>query len=219
MAITAIASLATIKQYLRIPNPLTPNADDATITIMMSAAQEVIERELGRIVAKTITGERHNGGGADIYLRELPVLFVSNVEEGWGYYNQELNDQEVNQIPALSLWAYSLDNPAEGLISRRGPGNVKVPFVSGANNVRVDYTAGRTTIPNNAVMAFCELVAFWYQNSQLRTANSGANTAQTAFGAINADYTRSTGDTSFNQGVPEGILELLKPNRRRPVVG
>lgn len=222
MAITEIASLAAVKQYLRIPNPTLPNPDDATLEIMTAAAEVVIERELGHIVSKKITAERHDGGRCDIYLRELPVLYVSNVEEGWGYYDFNLDDQQVNQIPALSIWAFSLDNAKEGLITRRAAGNVLFPFVRGRNNIRVDYVVGRAEMPANAVLVFCELVAFWYRNSQLRAANSSGTLgegAQTAFGAVNIDYARGTNETSINQGVPEGLLELLKPNRRRPIVG
>ncbi len=216
MAITEIASLATVKQYLRIP--VANTTDDAVLTaVFIPAAQVVIERELGYIVAKTITAERHNGGKPAIYLRELPVLYVSNVEEGWGYYAQELDDQEVNQAAALSMWAYSLDNAKEGVVTRRAPGNVNVPFVLGVNNIRVDYVVGRAQMPFNAVLAFCELLAHWYRTSQLRTNNQ----VSTAFNpsAVNSDFTRAEGVTSVNLGVPTAIIELLKPNRRRPIIG
>lgn len=216
MAVTEIASLAQVKDYLRIP---TGNTGDDTklATVFMPAAQSVVERELGHIVSKQISAERHDGGKCEIWLRELPVLYVSNIEEGWGYYDWELEDQQVNSIPALSIWAYSLDIPAEGLVTRRGPGNVLYPFVHGRNNIRVDYTVGRTTIPDNAVLAFCELAGHWFRESQLRTANQ----VSTAFSpnALNQDFTRSTGITSINMGIPDEIIELLKDGRRRPIIG
>lgn len=184
----------------------------------MAAAQKVIERELGYIVAKTITAERHNGGRSAIWLRELPVLYVSNVEEGWGYYDWELDDQQVNQIPALSIWAYSLDNAKEGHLTRRSAGSVNIPFVSGVNNIRVDYVVGRTEMPANAVLAFCELLAHWYRASQLRSSNqASAGFSPTAI--VSQDFTRSTGITSINMGVPVEIIELLKDDRRRPIIG
>jgi len=183
----------------------------------MPAAQKVIERELGHIVSKTIRAERHNGGHCEVWLRELPVLYVQNVEEGWGYYDWELDDQEVNSIPALSMWAYSLDQPEEGLVTRRSQGNVLVPFTPGRDNIRVDYVAGREEVPENAVLAFCELTAHWYRVSQLRTANQPGGAFQP--NALNQDFTRSTGNTSINLGVPEEIIELLKPERRRPIIG
>lgn len=222
MAITEIASLATVKQYLRIPDPESAHPDDPIIQGMMDAATTVVERELGHITAKKITREVHDGGRGEIWLRELPVLYIENVQEGWGYYDWDLEDQQVNQIPALSIWAYSLDMAKEGLITRRSAGNVQIPFVSGRNNIRVDYVVGRLELPANAVLAFEELVAFWYRNSQLRAVSQAGTLgegAQTSFGAVNTDVTRSTGETLTYAGVPEGVILLLRPGGRRPIIG
>lgn len=218
MAFTSIASLTQVKNYLRMPNPASPSADDMVLQMFMDAAQKAIEVEIGHIVKKTIRAERHDGGRCELWLRNLPVLYVSNVEEGWGYYNWELDDQEVNTITALSIWAFSLDDPIEGLISRRSAGNVKVPFVQGAKNIRVDYTVGRTEMPANAVLAFCELVAHWYRFTQQRTSNStGVGFQPSAL--VSQDFTRATGVTSINMGVPLEILEMLKSDRKRPIIG
>jgi hypothetical protein len=219
-AVTEIASLSQVKNYLRMPNPTGTSGDDATITILMNAAQAVVERELGHIVATPISAERHDGGYAEIWLRHLPVLYVQNVEEGWGYYDWQLDDQEVNQQPALSIWAYSLDMPEEGLVTRRGPGNVLYPFVQGRNNIRVDYVAGRNEVPANAIQAFLELTAHWYRVSQLRTSNQAS--AGFSPNVLNQDFVASgnvAGLTSINMGIPSEIIELLKPDRRRPIVG
>lgn len=220
MAITEIASLETVKQYLRMPNPSQPSGDDSTLQILMSAAQVVCEREMGAIVARPVTAERHDGGKCEVWLRTLPVLFIENVQEGWGYYDWDLYDQTVNSIPALSIWAYSLDSPHQGLVTRRGPGNVLYPFVHGRNNIRIDYVAGRAEVPANAVLAFCELVSIWYRQSQLRMGGDAARAIEgLAYNALNQDFTRSTGDTSINLGVPDSIIEMLKPDRRRPIIG
>lgn len=201
-----------------MPNPGSASADDATLQIFMDAARVVVERELGHIVSKRIRAERHNGGTCQVWLRELPVLHVENVEEGWGYYDWELDAQTVNTIPALSIWAYSLDNKEEGHVTRRGPGNVLYPFVHGTNNIRVDYVAGRDEMPDNAVLAFLELCAHWYRTTQQRSAN-GYGVGFQPSAIVSADFTRSTGITSLNMGVPLAILELLKPDRRRPIIG
>lgn len=215
--ITEISSLAEVKTYLRIPQANTTD-DSILSTVFMPAAQKVIERELGHIIAKPISTEHHSGGKCEIFLRQLPVLYVQGVYEGWGYYNWDLDNQPVNTQPALSIWAYSLDIPAEGLVTRRGPGNVLYPFVHGVNNITVDYVVGRTEMPDNAVLAFLELVGHWYRTSQLRTGNQ-ASAAFSPNAVISQDFTRSTGITSINMGVPIEILELLKPDRRRPIIG
>jgi hypothetical protein len=200
-----------------MPNPSAPSGDDATLQILMNAAQATIERQIGRIVSKRVRAERHDGGKCELWLRELPVLYIENVQEGWGYYDWNLDDQEANSIPALSMWAFSLDNPQEGQLTRRAQGNVAVPFVTGKNNIRVDYVAGRTEMPGNAVLAFLELCAHWYRSSQQRTSNSvGVGFQPNA--VINQDFTRSTGVTSINFGVPTEIIALLDDDRRRPIV-
>jgi hypothetical protein len=218
VAITELASLSQVREYLRIPAANTGDNDILT-TVFMPAAQAVIERELGRIVAYKVNAERHDGGRGEIWLREIPVLYIENCEEGWGYYDWELDDQEVNSIPALSMWAYSLDIPDEGLLTRRSQGNVNIPFMAGRNNIRVDYVAGRVDMPTNAVLAFLELLAHWYRVSQLRSSNQSAGGGFQPSAVINNDFTRATGITSINMGVPMEILELLKPDRRRPIVG
>lgn len=221
MALTSIASLTTVKTYLRIPNPSQASADDTTIQLLMNAAQEAIEREVGHIVEKRIRTERYDGGACELWLREIPVLYVVRVQEGWGYYDWELDDQEVNTITALSIWSYSLDNAKEGLITRRSAGNVQVPFVRGRNNVVVDYVVGRTEMPPNAVLAFCELVSIWYRQSQMRMGGGAARALEgLPYNAQNADFTRASGDSSINLGVPDAIIEMLKgAGRRRPVIG
>lgn len=213
MAITEIASLASVKQFLRIPNPDQANADDATIQMLMDAATAAIEREVGHVVRKNITAERHSGGTAEIFLREVPVLQVRNVEEGWGYYNWELDDQEVNSQVALSIWAYSLDDPVSGWLTRRAAGNVLTPFVRGRNNIRVDYVVGREVLPVNAELAFCTLVSMWYRNTQLRTNNGGS----AVFNAVDQDFDRRDGTEGANYGVPTFIIEMLKNDRRDPI--
>jgi hypothetical protein len=216
VSVTEIDSLTNVKAFLQIPNATT-SFDMILANILLPAATSVIEREVGHIIAKQVSSERHNGGGTEIWLRELPVLYVQNVEEGWGYFNQELDNQTVNQQPALSLWAYSLDNPKQGKVTRRSPGNVAYPFVSGLDNIRVDYVAGRNEVPANARIAFHALTSYWFRQSQQRILEASAS--QGAYDTLNDDFTRSTGMESINIDIPAGIIEMLKPNRRRPIIG
>lgn len=213
MAVTSIAELSDLQTYLQIPSGDSTN--DAVLAYLMDAAQQVIEREIGWVIPRSFT-EVHNGGGREIWLRETPVLYVTSIEEGWGYWNWELNDQQVNSIPTLSLWAYSLDKPRDGLVTRRSVGNVNIPFINGRNNIRVSYVSGRHEVPAAAKLAYMELVGFWFRNSQLRAVNQ----APTSFGTINDDFSRTAGLSSINLGVPTSIIEMLKgAGRRRPVIG
>lgn len=214
MAVTEIASLDTVKAYLRIPTGNT--IDDAQLqTVFMPAAQAAIEREVGPVVARNVS-ERHDGGRVTLHLRVVPVLYIVNVQESWGFWNWELDDQEVAQIPAPSIWAYSLDHAAQGEISRRMVGSTTRPFFPGLNNILVDYVAGRETVPQAVNLAFLELVAHWYRASQLRTANQAS--AGFNVEALDDNFSRTSGLEASNFGVPMEIIEMLKADKRRPFI-
>lgn len=209
-----VVTLTDVKNHLRIPP--TDTSNDVALMGFIAAADDVIEAECGEIMPKHFI-ETYDGGGYTIYLRHRPLLSIQNVEEGWGWFNYELDYQQVNTVPAGDLFAYSIDSEEAACISRRSAGNVSIPFVAGRKNIKVWYTAGRSTIPGSVRLASLELIAHWYQNSQLRA--MAQSQQYTTFDAVNEDFTRSTGVTSINSGLPWRVLELLKRYRRLPIVG
>jgi hypothetical protein len=124
---------------------------------------------------------------------------------------------QVNSPLNANIFAYSVDEPNTGLISRRSGGNLPTQFVPGVGNIHVTYVAGRDIIPGAIRLATLELIAYWWQGSQQRSVPGGSNT----YNNINTDFTRSGADIyiPINQGVPYRILELLKPFRRQPIIG
>jgi hypothetical protein len=117
------------------------------------------------------------------------------------------------------MFGYSIDSYEAGLISRRSAGNVNIPFVPGQANIHVSYTAGLEAVPPSIELAALELIAHWWQNSQLRAAAmGGVNISYDA--TLGQQYSRDTesGTQNINIGVPFRILEMLKPNRRRPII-
>ena len=209
-----IVTLNDTKLHLRIP--LNDITNDYALMGFIAAADDCLEAECGEILPKH-HDQRYDGGKYMIYLRNRPVLSVENVEEGWGWWNYELDYQEVNTVPASSMFAYSIDAPEAGGISRRSAGNVSIPFLPGRKNIRVMYTSGRSTIPASVRLAELELIAHWWQNSQLRAMAN--NQVYTNYDQMNEDWTRATGVTSMNMGVPYRILELLKRYRHLPIIG
>lgn len=209
-----VVSLLDAKNHLRIPP--TDTSNDLALMGFIAAADDVIEAECGIVMPKHFD-ESYDGGGYVIYLRNKPVLSVENVEEGWGWINYELDYQQVNTVPAGDMFAYSIDSPDAGGISRRSAGNVSIPFVPGRKNIRVLYTAGRHSVPGSIRLASLELIAHWWQNSQLR-AMAGSQVYQ-SYDSMNEDWTRASGVTSINSGLPYRVIELLKRHRRLPIIG
>jgi hypothetical protein len=208
-----IVSLAEVRQHLRY-SP-TDTTDDAELQVYMNAADDVVKAECGDVLP-TQYDEYHDGGNYYIYCRHRPVIEIVNVEEGWGWWNWELDYQQVNTVPAGAMFAYSLDSQMLGSISRRSAGNVSIPFVPGSKNIHIQYIAGRADIPGSAYLFELELIAFWWRNSQMRAMTTAATTTQAQ--AVNADFTRAEGVSSINLGVPAGLLELLKGCRKTPII-
>lgn len=214
-----IVSLQEVKEHLRYPNPSAPTPDDSGLQRFITAADECIEFECDEILPK-LFNETHDGGKTKIFVRHRPILEVLNLEEGWGWINFELDFVPVNSPAQVnSMYAYSIDNAQTGEITRRSAGNVVIPFVPGDDNIAITYRAGEGRIPGTIVLAELELIAHWWQNSQLRGVSmSGANMGyDTVTGAL---YTRDTetGVQNLNVGVPYRILEMIKSHRRLPII-
>lgn len=214
MPITQIVSLADVRAHLRYPAADT--VDDVAIQGFIDAASDVIDFECNIVVPQQFD-ESYDGGNFLIWTYHVPIISIELVQEGWGWTNYNLAYIEVNSPTTSNMFAYSIDEPSTGQISRRSGGNVSIPFMRGESNVRINYTAGRTSIPGAIRLAALELIAHWWQNSQQRH-GSGAM-GEYSYDSTNVDFTRTTGMSAINQGVPYRILELLKPYRRFPIIG
>ncbi len=168
--------LQDYRDWLRMPDAYT--SDDAILSNwLIPAAQDAISAECGDVVPKT-HDEYYDGGDYSIWLRNLPVLSVQLVEEGWGFTNYDLTEVQVNSPSMPTMFAFSIDLPKSGKISRRSGGNVNIPFIRGEENVHVIYTTGRDKCPGSIATVMLQLVAWWYQNFEQRQvgvdASSGA---------------------------------------------
>lgn len=219
MANSTVVSLSDVKTHLRYPNPTQPNNDDAALQKFINAADEVLAFECDATIPRSYN-ERHDGGAGTIFLYHRPIISVQNVEEGWGYLNFELDYQDANTDPQeTTLFGYSVDSYVNGEITRRSVASVLVPFFPGEKNIIVNYTAGYSPVPATIVLATLEIIAYWWQNSQVRGAvQSGSNVSYDA--ALGQSYTRDTesGVQNINVGVPVRLLELLKSKRRMPII-
>lgn len=212
-----LVSLSEMKNYLRYPNPDSDSPDDFLIGEFMASAADVIKRECGDVV-QTSYDEWYAGGDCQIILRHVPLLSVTSIEENWGFTNYVLTEQPGDSLPQnTSLWAFSVDQANQGVITRRSVGNVMIPFVwpTRGDNIRVKYIAGRQTVPAAIRHAYMDLVAYWWQNAMQRSYSNGASSPNTGFGSMVQDG----GSTGFNAGVPYRILEILRGERRTPIIG
>lgn len=211
-----IVSLIEAKTHLRFPDPTDSSSDDVNLQGFIYAATEVIEGRVGNVVQRTVK-EYHTGGSPYLYVREKPIVSVTTIVENWGYYNWTLTEVDTNDIPQDNLFAYSVDNPDEGLIVRRSVGNIAIPFMGMGDllpdNITVTYVTGMQGTPWSIRLACLELIAHWWQASQQRTSAASASPAN-PFNAV-----PSVSNAPFVFGVPNRIWEIIGTNGRTPIIG
>jgi hypothetical protein len=207
-----IVGLEDVLAHLRYPAVNTQ--DDAALQGFINAATDVLRHECGDVVPLEYD-EYYDGGDYAIATRHNPIISVQNVEEGWGFTNYELAFNQVNATEATNMFSYSIDNPEIGLISRRSGGNVNIRFMVGTANIRVTYVAGRAAVPGALRLAALELIAHWWQGSQMRATQYQSE----GYDAVDIDFSRTLGGTEFNSGIPYRVLELIRPYRHIPFIG
>jgi hypothetical protein len=207
-----IVSLQDVLTHLRYP--ASDTQDDAALMGFIYAATDVLQHECSQVIPQ-VYDDYYDGGDFAINTRNVPILSVANVEEGWGWTNYELTYVQVNAVNATNIFAYSIDNADLGLISRRSGGNVNIRFIPGTSNIRVTYTAGRSSVPGAIRLAALELIAHWWQGSQMRSSQYQSP----GYDAVDVDFSRTLGGVEFNSGIPYRVLELLRPYRHVPFIG
>ena len=65
------------------------------------------------------------------------------------------------------------------------------------------------------MLAANQIIAFWYRGFLQQSSGTDF------YGGLDTDFPHSGNDiyTPQNQGVPEWLIELLKPHRRGPIIG
>lgn len=118
---------------------------DADLPPYITAVSRGLDKLIGPVVRRTVTGEEHDGGRRFVFLRHYPVTAVTSVTEYDGTTPTVLT-RETNLVkPAegYRLARYKHDGALFGAMIERRAGGERLCFVCGAGNVEVDYTAGR----------------------------------------------------------------------------
>jgi hypothetical protein len=117
--------------------PLDTDQQDL-VDAMNTAVSQRLDDAVGKIVQGTISGELHNGGCQQLYLRYSPVVSVVQVVEYDGTTAGTLTAESNTSKPTSGY----VINPTNGRLGRRSE-NEDDRFPTGYDNVRVTYVAGR----------------------------------------------------------------------------
>jgi len=146
---SASANLCTrdsVKTYLG----LSGTTHDALIDALIAPASEAIENACARRFAQAGVTEYHDGDGLNrLVLRRRPVTEVAGV---WDDPARTFGD-----ATKLASDDYVLDAQRGFVLLRSGT------FSQGVRNVKVSYTAGAASVPDDIAQACRMLVAAWFR--------------------------------------------------------
>lgn len=190
----SIASLAEAKDYLNIP--IGDPTHDAELQRFVDAADPVVEDIVGPVNQATFD-EFYDGGRSWIVLRRNPVISIQAVTEYAGATPTTLTVAATPAVITSSSYVFDPD----GILYRVTAAGSS-HFSAGANNIRVQYTAGRTVVPPNIKLGALELIRHLYQSTQ--------QGGRPQFGGAAEDLPWAPAGFA----VPTRVIELLAPYRR-----
>lgn len=122
--------------------PTSNTSYDTELALFITGISRRIDALIGPVVNRTITDEKHNGGGYCVGLRKHPVSSVTTVEEYDRAGNlTTLTAEDEDTKPADGYLLLNVSTHRAD-IYRRAAGS-PVPFTLGELNVLVTYVAGR----------------------------------------------------------------------------
>jgi hypothetical protein len=162
-----ILSLDEAKQALSQDSLYSEN--DTLLSGYISSVSRRLDQVCGPIVQRTVTGELYDGRGHTIWLRQRPLASVTQVIE-YDKAVAETLTEDTNSVSPADGFRVDLKS---GTITRMISG-VPYKFVSGIQNIRVTYIAGRYTDTANVdplfkIAAQAFLAHVWKTNQGMGT--------------------------------------------------
>lgn len=157
MAAPTLTTLAALKVYLGIASDVT--TEDSRLTALLSATEQSVEKWLGRKMLSAARTEYFSGSGRPLLiLNQRPVTAISGVwvdQSGYGGHGADAFADETEWELGVDFFPRSLtaDESNPGMLEA-----ICGIWPEGQQNIKVSYTAGYATIPDdfaNALHVIC----------------------------------------------------------------
>jgi len=176
----ALTTLLKMKSFLGI----TSTTQDTQLDALRAAAEQAIKTELDRDLEANPLTEYYSGTGTRVLcLRETPVASISSIHIDFsGYYGQntDSNFPSSTLLTAGKDYALRIDRGGmsySGIVERIGTvwselnrsytqAHVTQEVAPAIGNIKVSYTAGFTTIPEDIQYCVALVVRRMQQNAQ-----------------------------------------------------
>jgi hypothetical protein len=176
-ASTALATRTALKLYLGID--ASDSEHDDLLDALIAYASERIESHCRRKFASSSDPEYLDGTGTSrIVLSRRPVTALTSIHE-----DADRDFAADTEIDSDDLVLH----PEKGIVDRVG-----AVFARGARTVKVVYTGGYATVPDDVALACVKLAAAWFAHARtgadgVRRETLGDYAAEYAAGALPAD--------------------------------
>lgn len=196
-----VVDLPSVKAHLNLTT--VDQARDDELLGFIYAASELVRDIVGPVVPETRT-EYFDGGSGTVVVAWQPLVSVVSVTEYYGLSAFPLTEQQLGE--QMNAFAFTVDR-ITGQLMRRTFGGQAAMFAIGDKNVKVTYTAGRSTVPWSVRLGALELIRHNWQMTQ--------QSGRKSFRSAGAVY---DGDAHIPSGfaMPDRVIELLAPHRRPP---
>jgi hypothetical protein len=168
-----LLKVETVAQYIGLSDP-SPDLD--LIDRLIDAAKDAIEAMTARSLATATTyTEYHDAGRAYIYVRVPPIVSITNL-----YDDAQTSARSIGSDDWIDDTDDSGQNYRAGKVELW---NDESSFGGDRLDAKVVYVGGWTTstIPQDLLQAWVELVSFWYNNTErtgIRSASQGGQSVQ-----------------------------------------
>lgn len=192
----AWTSLANAKEYLQIATATT-TYDDLLINLI-NRSETILERYCGRKMKSRSYTEYYDGDGTRfLYTKQWPIVSITSIHIDV--------DRVFGSAELVSSSDYFFDDEngeVQGRITLLGTADESI-FGQGYGNVKLVYTAGYATLPEDIEAAAVVHVSHWY--------NKAGTEGHTSMGLGGLSK-------SFDMApLPGEVKMYLEPHRKRPV--
>lgn len=138
--------------------------DEGLLAQMTTGVSRSLDRAVGPVVQRVVTGELHDGGSSTVQLALYPVSTLTLVTEHTSGVAAALTVETPTTMPNGYLAEPYRPDPAllSGLLVRRSGGS-DTSWAGGRRNVKVTYVAGRSADTASVDARFKHAARIWLQ--------------------------------------------------------
>lgn len=188
----ALTTLAKVQAHLK----LAAGIDESLLSVLIIAAQKVIERHCDRVFDQTTHTEYYDGNGEqNFFLDQFPIISVTSINED----AERAYGADTLLVEGTDFLVYKSEGRLRKISEVSGFAfGTGARFLKAELALKIVYSAGYATIPQDLELACNEMVAHLYRNR-----GKTSNLASQSVGSWSETYKDKPA------AIPEHVQSLL----------